>query len=218
MTTRRHKANKCDAFSESRTGHSALAMCRRMTRARCRPCVARCRRRLPLLHAPHTRRTLCATHRAPPTAKYPPHAMRRAPRTMRRTPCTVRRAAVRYASRAALCTPCAVQPNARILATKPSSGTLGGHFRPFSSRRKRQPQKNTRSQVLRENTRDQFCARTPIGVQKREDFSHEDRFGPFRRRPLRREGARPSGAARSRPRRSTARTISDDGCRPDQRP
>ena len=207
MTARRHKADKCDAFSESRTGHSALAMCRRMTRARCRPCVARCRRRLPLLHAPHTRRTLCATHRAPPTAKYPRGALH-----------AVCRAAVRYASRIARRTPCAVQPNARILATKPSSGTLGGHFRPFSSRRKRQPRKNTRSQVLRENTRDQFCARTPIGVQKREDFSHEDRFGPFRRRPPRREGARPSGAARSRPRRSTDRAISDDGCRPDQRP
>lgn len=186
-------------------------MCRRVMQARCRPCVARCGRHLPLLHAPHTRRTLRAAHRAPPIAKYPPHAMRRAPRTIRRT-------AVRYASRIARRTPCAVQPNTRILATKPSSGTLGGHFRPFSSRRKRQPRKNTRSQVLRENARDQFCARTPIGVQKREDFSHEDRFGPFRRRPLRREGARPSGAARSRPRRSTVHAISDGGCRPDQRP
>lgn len=210
-------------------------MCRRVTRARCRPCVARCRRRFPLLHAPHTRRTLRAAHRAPPIAKYPPYAMRRVPhsraphavhraprgRALRVARCALHavcRAAVRYASRIARRTPCAVQPNARILATKPSSGTLGGHFRPFSSRRKRQPRKNTRSQVLRENTRDQFCARTPIGVQKREDFSHEDRFGPFRRRPPRREGARPSGAARSRPRRSTDRAISDDGCRPDQRP
>ena len=163
-------------------------------------------------HAPHVVcHAPCAAHREIPAARY-------APRTAHHTPRTMRRAAVRYASRIARRTPCAVQPNARILATKPSSGTLGGHFRPFSSRRKRQPRKNTRSQVLRENARDQFCARTPIGVQKREDFSHEDRFGPFRRRPLRREGARPSGAARSRPRRSTDRAISDDGCRPDQRP
>ena len=182
-------------------------------------------------HAPHVVcHAPCAAHReipaaryAPRTANHAPHAVHRAPRgrALRVARCALHavcRAAVRYASRIARRTPCAVQPNARILATKPSSGTLGGHFRPFSSRRKRQPRKNTRSQVLRENTRDQFCARTPIGVQKREDFSHEDRFGPFRRRPLRREGARPSGAARSRPRRSTARTISDDGCRPDQRP
>ena len=182
-------------------------------------------------HAPHVVcHAPCAAHReipaaryAPRTANHAPHAVHRAPRgrALRVARCALHavcRAAVRYASRIARRTPCAVQPNARILATKPSSGTLGGHFRPFSSRRKRQPRKNTRSQVLRENTRDQFCARTPIGVQKREDFSHEDRFGPFRRRPLRREGARPSGAARSRPRRSTARTISDDGCMPDQRP
>ena len=182
-------------------------------------------------HAPHVVcHAPCAAHReipaaryAPRTANHAPHAVHRAPRgrALRVARCALHavcRAAVRYASRIARRTPCAVQPNARILATKPSSGTLGGHFRPFSSRRKRQPRKNTRSQVLRENTRDQFCARTPIGVQKREDFSHEDRFGPFRRRPLRREGARPSGAARSRPRRSTDRAISDDGCRPDQRP
>ena len=182
-------------------------------------------------HAPHVVcHAPCAAHReipaaryAPRTANHAPHAVHRAPRgrALRVARCALHavcRAAVRYASRIARRTPCAVQPNARILATKPSSGTLGGHFRPFSSRRKRQPRKNTRSQVLRENARDQFCARTPIGVQKREDFSHEDRFGPFRRRPLRREGARPSGAARSRPRRSTDRAISDDGCRPDQRP
>ena len=182
-------------------------------------------------HAPHVVcHAPCAAHReipaaryAPRTANHAPHAVHRAPRcrALRVARCALHavcRAAVRYASRIARRTPCAVQPNARILATKPSSGTLGGHFRPFSSRRKRQPRKNTRSQVLRENTRDQFCARTPIGVQKREDFSHEDRFGPFRRRPPRREGARPSGAARSRPRRSTDRAISDDGCRPDQRP
>ena len=106
MTTRRHKADKCDAFSESRTGHSALAMCRRMTRARCRPCVARCRRRLPLLHAPHTRRTLCATHRALPIAKYPPHAMRHAPRTIRRAPCAARPCATRRALRSARRVPC----------------------------------------------------------------------------------------------------------------
>ena len=182
-------------------------------------------------HAPHVVcHAPCAAHReipaaryAPRTANHAPHAVHRAPRgrALRVARCALHavcRAAVRYASRIARRTPCAVQPNARILATKPSSGTLGGHFRPFSSRRKRQPRKNTRSQVLRENARDQFCARTPIGVQKREDFSHEDRFGPFRRRPPRREGARPSGAARSRPRRSTDRAISDDGCRPDQRP
>ena len=182
-------------------------------------------------HAPHVVcHAPCAAHReipaaryAPRTANHAPHAVHRAPRgrALRVARCALHavcRAAVRYASRIARRTPCAVQPNARILATKPSSGTLGGHFRPFSSRRKRQPRKNTRSQVLRENTRDQFCARTPIGVQKREDFSHEDRFGPFRRRPPRREGARPSGTARSRPRRSTDRAISDDGCRPDQRP
>ena len=182
-------------------------------------------------HAPHVVcHAPCAAHReipaaryAPRTANHAPHAVHRAPRgrALRVARCALHavcRAAVRYASRIARRTPCAVQPNARILATKPRSGTLGGCFRPFSSRRKRRPRKNTRSQVLRENARDQFCARTPIGVQKREDFSHEDRFGPFRRRPLRREGARPSGAARSRPRRSTARTISDDGCRPDQRP
>ena len=182
-------------------------------------------------HAPHVvchapcaaRREIPAARYAPRTSNHAPHAVHRAPRgrALRVARCALHavcRAAVRYASRIARRTPCAVQPNARILATKPSSGTLGGHFRPFSSRRKRQPRKNTRSQVLRENTRDQFCARTPIGVQKREDFSHEDRFGPFRRRPPRREGARPSGAARSRPRRSTDRAISDDGCRPDQRP
>ena len=182
-------------------------------------------------HAPHVVcHAPCAAHReipaaryAPRTANHAPHAVHRAPRgrALRVARCALHavcRAAVRYASRIARRTPCAVQPNARILATKPRSGTLGGCFRPFSSRRKRQPRKNTRSQVLRENARDQFCARTPIGVQKREDFSHEDRFGPFRRRPLRREGARPSGAARSRPRRSTDRAISDDGCRPDQRP
>ena len=182
-------------------------------------------------HAPHVVcHAPCAAHReipaaryAPRTANHAPHAVHRAPRgrALRVARCALHavcRAAVRYASRIARRTPCAVQPNARILATKPRSGTLGGCFRPFSSRRKRQPRKNTRSQVLRENTRDQFCARTPIGVQKREDFSHEDRFGPFRRRPPRREGARPSGAARSRPRRSTDRAISDDGCRPDQRP
>lgn len=182
-------------------------------------------------HAPHVVcHAPCAAHReipaaryAPRTANHAPHAVHRAPRgrALRVARCALHavcRAAVRYASRIARRTPCAVQPNTRILATKPSSGTLGGHFRPFSSRRKRQPRKNTRSQVLRENARDQFCARTPIGVQKREDFSHEDRFGPFRRRPLRREGARPSGAARSRPRRSTAHAISDGGCRPDQRP
>ena len=177
----------------------------------------------PLPHMPRSRCTLRAVHREISAVRHAPHDMRRASCTARRAPCAVqtnaaRHAAVRYASRIARRTPYPVQPNARILATKPRSGTLGGCFRPFSSRRKRQPRKNTRSQVLRENARDQFCARTPIGVQKREDFSHEDRFGPFRRRPLRREGARPSGAARSRPRRSTARTISDDGCRPDQRP
>ena len=110
MTARRHKADKCDAFSESRTGHSALAMCRRMTRARCRPCVARCRRRLPLLHAPHTRRTLCATHRAPPTAKYPPHAMRHAPRTIRRAPCAAQPCAMHRASHAVRRVPCSRTP------------------------------------------------------------------------------------------------------------
>lgn len=139
----------------------------------------------PLPHMPRSRCTLRAVHREISAVRHAPHDMRRASCTARRAPCAVqtnaaRHAAVRYASRIARRTPYPVQPNARILATKPRSGTLGGYFRPFLSRRKRRPRKNTRSQVLHRDTCDRFCARTAIGVQKREDFPHEGRPGPFR--------------------------------------
>ena len=230
MTARRHKADKCDAFSESRTGHSALAMCRRMTRARCRPCVARCRRRLPLLHAPHTRRTLCATHRAPPTAKYPPHAMRRAPRTMRRTPCTVRRAAVRYASRAALCTPCAVQPCAMHRASHavrrvpcsrtpefwPRNRVLARSEAIFAPFHRAERDSHGKTPGRRFSVRTHAISFVPeLRLVSKNERIFRTRIDSalFAEDPcVEKERGR---AARPR---STARTISDDGCRPDQRP